>query len=195
MTMLSRIAWVALLVSVPAFAHAQEGATGGGAAALPAGEGRELVQKVCTSCHTLVPITMRRDGEGGWRHTVTRMVLQRQARLLPSEFETIVGYLSTRLGPGTAGQMQTGVLPPGAFGGGAKTAKEVQLPEGAGKELVQTRCTLCHDLGRVVSVVRKKQEWNDITRNMIGRGPEASPAQVDTIIAYLSSHFAEETAK
>lgn len=182
--MLRGTVWLAgLLACAPPALHAQN--------ALPEGPGRELVQKVCGSCHSLTPILMKRDGENGWRHTVARMVLQRQAQLLPEEFETIVRYLSTRLGPGTS-PMQTGALPPGAFGGGAATAKEVRLPDGPGKELVQSRCAFCHDLGRVVSVSRKKEEWESVTRNMIGRGPEANPAQVQAIIDYLAAHFLEK---
>ncbi len=181
--------WMAgVLLCAPGLAHAQ-----GRAAELPPGEGRELVQKVCTSCHSLVPVMMKRDGENGWRHTVGRMVLQRQAQLLPDEFETAVRYLSTQLGPGT-GQMQTGVLPPGAMGGGATTAKDVRLPEGPGpaRQLVETRCSLCQDLGRVVSIPRKKAEWESVTRNMTGRGPQTSPAQVQAIIDYLTTHFLEK---
>lgn len=185
--MFSRTLWLAgVLVCVPGVVLAQ-----GRGAELPPGEGRDLVQKVCTSCHSLVPVQMKRDGENGWRHTVGRMVLQRQAQLLPDEFESVVRYLSTRLGPGV-GQMQTGVLPPGAFGGGATTAKEVRLPEGPGKPLVEARCTPCHDLGRVVSIPRKKEEWESVTRNMIGRGPQTSPAQVQAIIDYLTIHFLEK---
>lgn len=185
--MFARIVWLAgLLVCVPGVLQAQSSA-----ADLPPGEGRELVQKVCTSCHTLVPVMMKRDGENGWRHTVGRMVLQRQAQLLPDEFETVVRYLSTRLGPGTS-QMQTGVLPPGALGGTTGTAKEVRLPDGPGKDLVEARCAACHDLGRVVSISRKKHEWEEVTRNMMERGPQVSPAQVETIIRYLTTHFLEK---
>jgi cytochrome c5 len=147
---------------------------------LPAGEGRDIVQRVCTGCHTLTPVLMKTDGEGGWRHTVTRMVLQRQAQLLPEEFETVVKYLATRLGPGVR-PMVTGKLPPGA----------AELPEGPGKELVVARCSICHDLGRVVSVRRKAHEWEQVTRNMIERGPQASADQVQAIVAYLTKHFLE----
>jgi cytochrome c5 len=175
-----------VLICVPRLVGAQAGAP-----ELPPGEGRELVQKVCTSCHTLVPVMMKRDGEGGWRHTVARMVLQRQAQLLPSEFETVVRYLSAQFGPGT-NQMQTGTLPPGSFAGGATTAKAVRLPDGPGKQLVEVRCAMCHDLGRVVSFPRKEEEWDSITRNMLGRGPQTPPEQVQSIIDYLSTHFLEK---
>ncbi len=139
--MLRLVALIAgVLAWTPGLAQAQ-----GRGAELPPGEGRELVQKVCTSCHTLVPVMMKRDGVNGWRHTVGRMVLQRQAQLTPAEFDTVVRYLSTALGP-AAGQMPSGPLPPGALAGGAATAKEVKLPDGAGRPLVEGRCASCHDL-------------------------------------------------
>jgi cytochrome c5 len=174
----------AVVLCLPGLAFAQGGTE------LPPGEGRDVVQRVCTSCHTLVPVMMKRDGENGWRHTVTRMILQRQAQLLPTEFETAVRYLSTQLGPGT-NQMQTGTLPPGSLAEGA-TAKAVRLPDGPGKQVVEVRCAMCHDLGRVVSIPRKKEEWDSLTRNMLGRGPQTPPDQVQSIIGYLSTHFLEK---
>ena len=186
--MLARIRWLAAsIVCLPGLVYAQPAPP----PQLPEGEGREIVQRVCTSCHSLVPVLMQRNGEGGWRHTVTRMVLQRQAQLLPEEFETVVRYLATRLGPG-AGPMQTGTLPPGSMGGGATAAQDVKLPDGPGKELVQARCSMCHDLGRVVSIPRTKQEWDSVTRNMIERGPRASAADVQTMVSYLVTHFLEK---
>jgi cytochrome c5 len=176
---------LALIVCVPGPVHGQSPAP-----QLPEGEGREIVQRVCTSCHSLVPVLMQRNGEGGWRHTVTRMVLQRQAQLLPEEYETVVRYLSTRLGPG-AGPMQTGTLPPGSMAGGATSAKEIKLPDGPGKDLVQARCAMCHDLGRVVSIGRTRREWDSVTRDMIGRGPRASDADIQTMATYLATHFPE----
>jgi cytochrome c5 len=77
------------------------------------------------------------------------------------------------------------------MGGGATAAKDVRLPEGAGRELVQARCSLCHDLGRVVSIPRTREEWDSVTRNMIGRGPRASAVEIQTIASYLATHFLE----
>lgn len=187
--MFPRTVWLAaLLVCVPGFLHGQ-----GRAPELPPGDGRDMAQGVCaTACHDAVPLLMKRDGESGWRKNVERMVVQKGAQLFPADLETLVRYLSTRLGPGTGLMQTTGVLPPGALGGGAGTAKEVRLPEGSGRELVEARCTACHDLGRVVSVRRTNQEWAHMTRNMMERGPQASPEQIPTIIAYLTTHFRKE---
>jgi mono/diheme cytochrome c family protein len=120
------------------------------------------------------------------------MVVQKGAHTFPEELETLVRYLSTALGPWTNPVGTPGALPPGAAGGGAATARDVKLPDGAGKELVQTRCTACHDLGRVVATRRTPPDWDRITRNMIERGPQATPAQVETIVMYLTTHLGKD---
>jgi hypothetical protein len=177
-----------LFVCVPGLLQAQ-----GRGPELPPGEGRELAQNVCaTACHDATPLLMKRDGASGWRRNVERMIVQKGAQLFPEDLEALIRYLSTRLGPGTGRMQATGVLPPGALAGGAETARDVRLPDGPGKELVETRCTLCHDLGRVVSIPRTKGEWDAVTRNMLGRGPQTSPAQVQTIIDYLTTHLLEK---
>ena len=178
----------AWLVCVHGAVYAQ-----GRAPELPPGEGRELALSVCgTACHDTTPLVMKRDGESGWRKNVERMVVQKGAQIFPGELETLIRYLSTALGPGTVLMETRGTLPPGALGGGAATAKEVKLPDGAGKELVQARCTPCHDLGRVVTTRRTAQDWEQITRNMIERGPQATPAQVKAITTYLTTHLGKE---
>jgi hypothetical protein len=48
---------------------------------------------------------------------------------------------------------------------------------------------MCHDLERVVSSTRSKADWQSITSNMIQRGLKASPDEIETMIAYLSTHF------
>jgi mono/diheme cytochrome c family protein len=186
---MSRTVWLAAwLVWVPGAVSAQ-----GRAPELPPGEGRELVQSVCgTACHDTTPLVMKRDGESGWRQNVERMVVQKGAHIFPGELETLVRYLSTVLGPWTVPMETPGALPPGALGGGAATAREVKLPDGAGRELVQARCTACHDLGRVVTTRRTLQDWDQITRNMIERGPQATQAQVKAIVTYLTTHLGKE---
>jgi cytochrome c5 len=186
-----RIVWLAAaagLLCAPGIVDAQ-----GRAPELPPGEGREVAQAACTVCHGAVTVMLKRDGENGWRATAERMVVQKGAQIAPADMETVVRYLSTALGPG-AGKMQTpGPLPPGAVGGSAKSVAEVRLPDGEGKTLVETRCTACHDLGRIVSYGRPRAEWDQITRNMMGRFPQPASAQdIAAIVTYLTTHFREE---
>jgi cytochrome c5 len=143
--------------------------------ALPQGEGRDLVAVACTQCHALAPILAGREGPAGWKRHVHNMVL-RGAQLSPSESETVIRYLAANFGPGAA--------PPG------KVA--VTLPAGAGKELVETRCTLCHDLERVAVVKRPRQHWPAIVANMVARGATATPEEAGTIATYLAAQFGSD---
>jgi mono/diheme cytochrome c family protein len=119
-----------------------------------------------------------RDGAAGWHAHVSNMVL-RGAQLTTPEIDTLVAYLAENFGPGT---------PPSAA---AKTGKVV-LPQGDGKELVETRCSACHDLERVVAVKRGKEDWHLIVTNMIARGARVTPAESQTITAYLGTEFGQK---
>jgi cytochrome c5 len=182
------IAGVALLCWAPGVARAQAQEV-----QLPPGEGREVVATLCTACHTLQQIQMKRDGADGWRVTVDNMVMRGSTLFRPGEPELAVQYLARNFGPASpAGRMETGVLPPGAVvsPGNAKTSKEVSLPEGTGKVLVEQRCgVMCHDLGRVVSTRRTGDEWERTARNMSERVRLTNAQEMQTIVSYLTSHF------
>ena len=150
--------------------------------ALPPGKGKDLVAAACTQCHGLRPILQMRDGAQGWRNFVDEMVL-RGAQLSPEEAETVIQYLAGNLGPGQ-NPMGSGNASSGT-GGAAKVA----LPPGAGKELIESRCTVCHDLGRVITAKRSKADWELVTKNMAERGGTMSPAEMQAIVSYLSSQF------
>jgi cytochrome c5 len=139
---------------------------------LPPGDGRDLIAVACSQCHTLGTIVKIRDGAAGWRLYVSNMVL-RGAQLTGPEIDTVVNYLAVNLGPGAN-------LPP---------AKPVALPDGHGKELVETRCGLCHDLERVATIKRHKQDWPGIVANMVARGATATPEEAQAITDYLAANF------
>jgi len=139
---------------------------------LPEGDGRDLVAVACSQCHYLGTIAKIRDGEAGWRLYVSNMVL-RGAQLTGPEVDKVVDYLALNMGPGAR-------LPP---------AKPVTLPDGRGKNLVETRCMLCHDLERVAAVKRGKQHWSAIVATMVAHGATATPAEAQTISDYLAANF------
>jgi cytochrome c5 len=66
------------------------------------------------------------------------------------------------------------------------------LPDGAGKELVMNVCTQCHDLARVTSKRRSKEEWSDTIDKMAARGAKASDEEFDTIVTYLAKNFGKD---
>jgi cytochrome c5 len=158
------LAFVAVGVASPAFAQAPN--------PLPAGDGREIVSVACSQCHYLGTIAKIRDGAAGWRTQVNNMVL-RGAQLTPPEIDKVVDYLSLNMGPGAN-------LPP---------AKPVTLPDGAGKNLVETRCGLCHDLERVAAIKRSRAQWPAIMANMVARGATATPDEAKTMTDYLAANF------
>ena len=138
--------------------------------ALPAGDGRDLVATACSQCHTLSVIMAGRDGPVGWKKHVYNMVL-RGAQLTPRETETVLQYLVSNFGPGAA------------------TTDGVALPGGPGKELVETRCAVCHNLERVTIVKRQKRDWDTIVANMYERWGLSAPDEVQAISAYLVAQF------
>ena len=138
--------------------------------ALPTGEGRDLVATACSQCHTLSVIMAGRDGPVGWKRHVYNMVL-RGAQLTPREADTVIQYLVTNFGPG------------------APAPGSIALPNAPGKELVETRCALCHDLERVTIVKRQKRDWETIVGNMYDRWGVSAPDEAQAIAAYLVTQF------
>jgi cytochrome c5 len=141
---------------------------------LPAGDGSELVAVACPQCHYLGTIAKIRNGPAGWRIFVNNMVL-RGAQLNPSEADKVVEYLARNLGPGID-------LPP---------TKPVALPDGHGKQLVETHCALCHDLERVATVKRSRQAWAPIVASMIAWGAPETPDEAKTMTDYLAANFGD----
>jgi mono/diheme cytochrome c family protein len=140
--------------------------------ALPPGEGRDLMATACSQCHPLNVIRSMREGPEGWKRHVYNMVT-RGAQLNAREADTVVTYLAANFGPTTS----------------AATAVQVTLPGGPGKDLVEARCTACHDLERVAVIKRQKFEWPAVVANMVGRGAVATPEEAQAISSYLAAHF------
>jgi competence ComEA-like helix-hairpin-helix protein len=64
---------------------------------LPKGAGRELVERICTSCHELDQVTSSRNTAAGWEKIVDNMIM-RGAEGTDHEFETIIQYLAANFG-------------------------------------------------------------------------------------------------
>lgn len=174
-THLSRLCVLAtLFIGFVAAASAQSPAN-----ALPAGPGRDVVAVACTQCHGLKLIMSLRDGPVGWKHFVDDMIL-RGAQLTPQEADTVAQYLSKTFGPGTS-PMQSGL-------------KSEPLPAGDGEKLVESHCALCHDLGRITTVGRSKDEWNNTVGNMMARAGTnvATQEEILMMASYLAANFGKK---
>lgn len=69
-------------------------------------------------------------------------------------------------------------------------AETAQLPAGSGRDLFIDRCAKCHAVGLVIAKPHDDGEWRDLLARMVGFGAQVSPAEVDTIRAYLVANFA-----
>jgi mono/diheme cytochrome c family protein len=73
--------------------------------------------------------------------------------------------------------------------------KSDPLPAGDGEKLVESHCALCHDLGRITTVTRSKEEWNGTVNNMMTRAGTnvATQDEILTMAAYLAAHFGRKS--
>jgi cytochrome c5 len=159
-----------------------------------ADDGGQLLREACVQCHSPRPIQLTRDGPGGWRDTVERMVVF-GARLEAGEVDELVAYLSGQFGPGTD-RMTSGKLPPDAVWPDGQhddaTAPDDLLPPGEGRELIAALCTGCHDGGRILATRRSDESWSRYVREMLAQGQiDPSPDQLATMVAYLQANFGD----
>jgi competence protein ComEA len=66
------------------------------------------------------------------------------------------------------------------------------LPEGPGKDLFANVCSSCHGLDLATKKRLSAADWKGVVDTMVSRGAAASPAELDTITAYLAKNFGAE---
>ena len=70
---------------------------------LPEGPGKELVEAVCTACHTLERVAAKRATKAEWQDKVLEM-LQEDPDITQQERDQIVEYLAKAFPPKPAGK-------------------------------------------------------------------------------------------
>jgi virginiamycin B lyase len=76
-----------------------------------------------------------------------------------------------------------------AFAQAGGTAPPYVLPDGDGKQTVETMCVSCHDLRRVVHSNYSPEEWRNVVNMMVSAGTPLNSAQKDEVTAYLIKSF------
>ena len=69
--------------------------------------------------------------------------------------------------------------------------KPVKLPDGPGKEAVETYCSGCHGLARVANSGYPQAYWHTAMRMMLNFGVPIPPDQVIPMTDYLAKNFPE----
>jgi competence protein ComEA len=71
----------------------------------------------------------------------------------------------------------------------ASIAAAQGLPDGPGKELVETICSECHEPTRVIGQQRTKADWQLKVTEMLQEDQDVTQLERDTIINFLAAHF------
>ena len=149
------------------------GATTITAAAIALGAGQEapditkserILNSACTACHDLRQIQTKALDADQWAKIVDAMV-EKGAKVDPADIPMLVSYLEDNFGP---------------------------LPDGAGKEIVLNKCTVCHDLKRVRQHFATPEDWADTLNAMQNEGLMISDEDLITVLKYLARNFREQ---
>lgn len=72
----------------------------------------------------------------------------------------------------------------------------ILLPDGPGKAIVQSACTVCHDLERVTRPTgATREEWQDSINYMVSQGAKLTKEQVAIVVDYLSKNYPDRSPK
>lgn len=58
-----------------------------------------------------------------------------------------------------------------------------------GEALLDSRCNACHDLDRIISASKGRDEWETTVDRMITRGAVLDDAERETLIEYLADIY------
>jgi len=74
----------------------------------------------------------------------------------------------------------------------ALLADDIVLPDGKAKTTIQNACSECHGLEQIVDNVMSREDWRKTVNSMVKRGASLSPAEIDSVVDYLSVYFSPE---
>jgi len=132
------------------------------AAAAQDDQGERLLNASCGGCHDLRPVQASARDRDGWNEVVQNM-LQKGADVPDKDIPLLLDYLVEHYGP---------------------------MPDGRGKDVVLSVCTMCHDLKRIRQGHRSPEEWMETLNSMLNEGAPLSDADYPVVLAYLSKNFA-----
>ena len=132
-------------------------------AAMPEGEGKQLVANICAGCHSLdTTLTQRRNRED-WNATVANMI-SRGAQIFTDESATIVNYLAEHYGPGAAS---------GSFS------------DSPAAGLFRDKCFQCHGETMWRDLKQDRRAWEGTLYRMVGRGALWTEEEIRTMADHL----------
>ena len=126
---------------------------------LPPGQGKRIVETVCSSCHATDVVTSKSYSKERWRSVVEAMISE-GASLTKAEAAQVVEYLARNFGE-----------------------------KDRAKELYVEICSYCHELERVTRQGLTREEWRDLIKGMVDEGAPVTSEEFSMIVDYLAAHF------
>ncbi len=181
--MIRLVAFGAILMLASASALAQSTPPAASAATMPDGDGKPVVQKSCTVCHSLSVVTSKRASHTEWAQVVNQMV-SRGADLTDDEMDTVIEYLSKNYGPLDqkalpAAAATAGDQAPASPTADATTSAPVNINKAGGQEL-QSSLGLSKDEAEAV-VRYREQNGNFKTWKDVAAVPGVSAAKIEDL--------------
>lgn len=130
-----------------------------GAEKLPPGEGKRIVETVCSSCHPTEVVTSKNYSKERWRSVVDAMISE-GASLTKTEAAQVVEYLARNFG-------------------------EKERAKGLFVEI----CSYCHELDRITHQALTREEWKGLIKGMVDEGAPVTSEEFSMIVDYLAEHF------
>lgn len=57
------------------------------------------------------------------------------------------------------------------------------------EELLEARCTACHDLGRVRSAAQTAEQWEATVQRMVSKGARLTEQEFASLVEYLAENY------
>jgi len=110
--------------------------------------GQQVVNQKCSKCHTLERVYRAFKSEDGWTSTINRMASLDAPNISSFDIKQAIHFLIIR---------QKLLI----------SEDENTLNEAIGKSIIETKCTSCHELDRVIQARKTKDEWDGTVNRMI----------------------------
>jgi hypothetical protein len=71
----------------------------------------------------------------------------------------------------------------------AEAQQTTPFPDGPGREIIAQACTQCHPAGPITQLRMNEQGWRRQIYNMVLRGAQIAPGEIEAATAYLVAHY------
>jgi cytochrome c5 len=112
--------------------------------------GRQVVNQKCNKCHTLERVYRAFKSEEGWTSTINKMASLDAPNISSFDIKQAIHFLTNR--------QQS-----------LKDKDESKVNKAIGKTIMETKCTICHELDRIIQArdVKTEDNWETTVTRMI----------------------------